>query len=171
MAGVRGGQPAALLRPHRAEGPSGRPGNVRSTRLISEACSLRTNRYNGRIRRKKRVATGSHSASHVALPNAPPSRAWGQAKFITSGAFSQHHPPQRGLRLLPRAQVSCHSEPTQQQQVQTDVFSSHARKGRFIPVPSKLGSCYEKCYKRTTEQNREKMPHRSRGCRLAALRG
>lgn len=44
----------------------------------------------------------------------------------------------------------------QQQQVQTDVFSSCARKGRFIPVPSKLGSCYEKCYKRTTEQSRGK---------------
>lgn len=64
---VGGGQPAALLRPDRAEGPSGRPGNVRGTRLISEACSLRTNSNNGRIRRKKRVATGSHSASHVAL--------------------------------------------------------------------------------------------------------
>lgn len=169
--GGRGsGQPAALLRPDRAEGPSGRPGNVRSTRPISEACSLRTTRNNGRIRRKKRVATGSHSASHVALRTHLRPGLGGRPSSSRPGHFPSTTHRRGVFAHCARHRSPAIRNPPSNNRCRQTFFSSRARKGRFIPVPSKLGSCYEKCYKRTTGQSREKMLHRSRGCRLAAPR-
>lgn len=56
--------------------------------------------------------------------NPGPTGGWKQANFIQSRAFSWHHPVHRGLHLPPWAQVSCHSQPTQQQ-VQTCISHFH----------------------------------------------